>query len=97
MISVKFHEKVVALADESLIGKTLEEGMKHLDVTERFYKGELKTDEEVIQILKDADNLNLVGEEVVGIALKEGFINEEDVVTIEGVPHVQIYNLRESK
>jgi uncharacterized protein len=97
MIQVKIHEKVVAMADSDLVGKELEEGELHLHVTERFYKGEEKSEEEIIAILKTADNLNIVGKEIVGIALKEGFINEDDIVTIKGVPHVQIYNLQGSE
>ena len=83
----------MAFCDADLIGKELEEGKLALRVTERFYKGELKTDAEVKRILADADNANLVGTRAVGIALKEGFIKKEDVVVIQGVPHAQIYNI----
>ena len=81
------------MCDAGLIGKSLEDGKLGLNITERFYKGEIKSPSEVIDILTGCDNANLVGKEVVGIALKEGFIKESDVVKIAGVPHAQIYNL----
>jgi len=93
MIYVKVHEDVVAMADADLIGKELEEGEKCLTVSERFYKGEEKSKEQVIGILKEAGNINLIGKEVIGIALEEGFIKEKDVIVIQGVPHAQIYSV----
>ncbi|MBI5797287.1 DUF424 domain-containing protein [Candidatus Woesearchaeota archaeon] len=91
MIYAKFHEDVVALCDSDLIGKEFEEGKKYLHVSERFYKGTIVTTKEVVEILQGASNLNLVGKEVVGIALKKGFITKEHIMIIQGVPHGQIY------
>ncbi len=92
---MKFNEKVVAMADSDLIGKTFEENDIVLDITERFYKGEEKTREEIIKILKVEGNVNMVGEEIISLALEEGFINEEDVIKVQGVPHAQIYSVCE--
>ena len=91
MILVKFHEDVVALCDSDLIGKEFEEGNRYLKVSERFYKGEEISEEEIRRLFKGVDNLNMVGKEIIGFALKEGFINEEDVISIQGVPHGQVY------
>jgi len=77
MILVKYHEKVVAIADSDLIGKNFEENDIVLDVSERFYKGEEKTREEIVKILKEENNVNMIGKEIIKIALEEGFINEE--------------------
>jgi uncharacterized protein len=96
MILVKFNEGVVAMADSDLIGKEFEEGEKYLKVSERFYKGEEETREEIIKVMKNASNINIVGKEVVEIALEEGFIKKEDIIKIQGVPHAQIYNLSDS-
>ncbi len=92
MILVKVHESVVAMCDDDLVGKRFEEGKRVLDVSERFYKGEELDMEEVKRILREGSNLNLVGKEIINVALKEKVINEEDVVYIEGVPHAQVYN-----
>ncbi|MBL7051985.1 MAG: DUF424 family protein [Nanoarchaeota archaeon] len=95
MILVKFHEQVVAIADANLIGKIFEENDIVLDITERFYKGEEKNREEIVKILKEESNINMVGEEIIKIALEEGFIKKEEVIKVLGVPHAQIYNIRE--
>ena len=91
MISIKVHENVVACCDVDLIGKSFEEDKLFLDVSKRFFQGEMFDEEKAIQILNDATNLSLVGERVIALALREGFINEEDVIRIQGVPHAQIY------
>ncbi|MBT3324182.1 DUF424 family protein [archaeon] len=95
MILVKYHEKVVAIADSDLIGKNFEENDIVLDVSERFYKGEEKTREEIVKILKEENNVNMIGKEIIKIALEEGFINEEEVIKVQGVPHAQMYNVCE--
>ena len=93
MIYAKIHKDVIAMCDSDLIGKKFEDDEKQLDVSERFYKGEKVDEKRVIELLKSGGNLNLVGNEVVGIALKEGIVNLGDVIEIEGVKHVQIYSI----
>ncbi len=90
-ILIKIHEsagkKIIAVADKELIGKKLEEGERCLDITERFYKGEEKTEEEVLKILKESANINLVGKKAISLGIKAGIITEDCVITIKGVPH----------
>ncbi len=94
---VKVHESeariVVAICDENLIGKKVSEDKKQLDITERFYKGEKKDKNEVIEIMEKAGNLNLVGKETINIALKNNIIEKEAIITIKNIPHAQIFAL----
>lgn len=91
MIFVKFHENVISFCDEELIGKTFEDVKHSLHVSERFYRGKGMNRKKVIEVLQNATSMNLVGKKVVALALKQGFITKEDVLIIQGVPHVQIY------
>ena len=96
---VKIHEDkrydrlVVAICDEDLIGKEFSEGNAKLSITERFYKGEKKSEEEIIKIMKDADNLNLVGKKTISLAIKQEIVSEKFLIKIKGVPHAQVYAL----
>lgn len=85
------HQAVIAVCDASLLGKTLREGTITLAISEGFYKGEKKTENEVIAILKQATNVNLVGKEAVNAGLRAGIIEKESILTIEGVPHAQSF------
>ncbi len=92
MISVKFHETVVSLCDEELIGKSFEDVKHSLVVSERFFRGEEMRKKQVLEVLKHATSMNLVGKKIIAIALEAGYIKKEDILTIQGVPHVQIYS-----
>lgn len=80
---------VVAVCDESLLGKTLQEGKISITISESFYKGDLKNEKETLAVLKDARNINLIGEEAVATGLKAGIITKENIRTIKGVSHAQ--------
>ena len=92
---VKFHIKgdrtVVAICDEDLIGKKLEDKNTCLEVTERFYKGEKKTEKEVEKILQEATNINIIGKESIAFAIKQGIFTKDSIKKIKGIPHAQLY------
>lgn len=94
---VKTHESqariVVAICDEDLIGKKFTEGEKQLEVSERFYKGEKKPEEQVVNILQEATNLNIVGKKTIEIALKSKIIEKDAIVKIKNIPHAQIFEI----
>jgi hypothetical protein len=69
-------EILLAACDEKVLGKTFEEGELQI---EDFKKH-----------LKVATIANLVGMEVIKIALELGMVSEESVIEIQGVPHAQI-------
>ena len=81
---VKVHEKegkiLIAAADSDLIGEKFSDGEKQLDLTSDFYKGEEKTDEEVGDLVRNADYVNLVGEKAVNLGIKEGIIKQEHIL-----------------
>lgn len=90
---VKIHKScnnfVVAVCDEELIGKSFHKGKLCLNITERFYKGDEKSCEEIKEILKDAPNVNFVGEESIKLGISLGLIKKESIIKIQGVPHAQ--------
>lgn len=91
MILVKFHESVVSLCDEEILGKHFEDEHHFLTVTERFYGGEKMTKKQVLEVFQTATSMNLVGKKVITLALEEGFLHKDRVIIIQGVPHAQIY------
>jgi uncharacterized protein len=94
---VKIHimgdNEVVSVCDTNLVGKTFTEGELELKVSEQFYKGEEKTVEEVSELIKEAKNLNLVGEESINLAEKIGILEKDNVLVIDGIPHAQLFQI----
>ena len=78
---------LVAVCDHELIGQTFSDGTLTLDVSEFFYKGEVVSSFDVENALKDAAIANLVGERSIAYAIDGGFITEDNVIVIDGVPH----------
>ena len=91
---VKIHEaysRIVAVCDAELIGRTFEHGSMQLEVNEEFYKGEKKTEKEVLEIIRieasEDATFNLVGRKAVQAGMKAGIISKEGVIEIQGVPY----------
>src|SRR3989344_7521026 len=96
MIFLKIHADaidpsriIISICDSDLIGKKFEEGKRQLNVSERFYKGEIKTEYEITEILKNAPNINIIGKQSIALALKLNIIVKENIIKIQGIPHAQ--------
>ena len=87
------HTEIVAACDESLLGKKIRDGDLELHITKEFYKGDLKSKEEVIKLLKSAQSANLIGEESVSAGIEAKIISEESIATVGGVKHAQFYTV----
>ena len=81
---------VVAAADKGLIGKVFQEGHLRIRVSASFYDGGTVTEQIFLETIAMARNVNLVGEHVVGLAVRAGIVDTSCIITIDGVPHAQI-------
>ena len=90
---LKLHKKdesiIAAVCDSDLLGKKYEEGNLQLDLTSDFYNGEEKDNMTVGDTIRNADHVNLVGENAVKLGLEEGIIDEEHIKKIAGIPYAQ--------
>jgi len=80
---------LVAVCDDDLLGETVANGEVSLTVTEEFYGGEAVDREAVAASLAGASVANLVGTDAVGLAVEEGFVDEANVLDLDGTPHAQ--------
>lgn len=96
-IYCKVHQQqnktVVAVCDQTLIGKTLIQGEIEFRVSESFYKGTIVTEKEMIEQLQNADSANLIGKKCVESAINHGFIKKEDTITIDTQLHAIILRI----
>ena len=93
MISMKVYrrgkETLVAACDAHLLGKEFREGGLKLEVSS-FYDGIEVDKAEFVRHLKQATIGNFVGDIVIEIAIKEGFVDKKCVIRIDGIPHAQM-------
>jgi len=81
-------ETLVAACDADLLGQTFRERGLRLEVS-GFYEGDVVTEEVLVAHLKDATMGNFVGKETIDAAKRGGFVADECVLWIGGVPHAQ--------
>lgn len=86
-------EIVLAAADRKVLNRDLREGIMHLKVYEEFYGSITVSDETFLDSLRICTIANLVGDHTVNLAIRENFINRDNVITIQGVPHAQYAKL----
>ncbi len=82
-------EKIVAICDQELLGVKLVERDRVLHVDPRFYGGQLVPLSVAIREAKTASIINLVGENAVSAAIREGLVHPLAVIRVAGVPHAQ--------
>ena len=81
-------ETLVAAADEELIGKTFRERGLKIEVS-AFYQGDVVTEDVLLAHLRLATIGNFVGKETIEIVTRGGFVAEDGILWIDGVPHAQ--------
>ncbi len=86
-------DRVVAVCDEEILGKTLQGGRVPFKVNEGFYKGTLGEVEEAIAAMKQATICNIVGKKIVKAAIKCRMVHERAVIYFGDIPHAQIVKL----
>ncbi|PIN85057.1 MAG: hypothetical protein COV47_04100 [Candidatus Diapherotrites archaeon CG11_big_fil_rev_8_21_14_0_20_37_9] len=82
--------KVLACADKEIIGKTFKEKDLEVTVEESFYKGQELDEKKLGELLAEHNSINLFGNKVVEIAVKQGFLMEADIIKIAGIKHAII-------
>lgn len=94
MIYVKFHrsqdEVLAAVCDREILGESFSAGDVCLEVSERFYGGDLVSIEKLPEILSNSTVANLMGRGVVERAVDLGFVEEEHVLEVSGIKHAQL-------
>ena len=62
-------------------------------ISEEFYGKKEFAWEEVAARMRNGRNINLVGNVTVEMAVKEGLVNADSVIEIEGIKHAQVYSI----
>ena len=81
---------LVSVCDPEVLGETFENGDVSLTVDPEFYDGEEATEDEVVDSLARCATANLVGTESVALAIEHGFVDEANVLELDGTRHAQL-------
>ena len=84
---------LVSVCDGDVLGETFEDGDVSLTVTEEFYGGDPVEEADVVDSLRRATVANIVGARAVGIAIREGFVEEANVLEVGATRHAQMLRM----
>lgn len=83
-------QKVVAIIDDELLGRRIDGGEIELKFDSDFYKGDPMAEAEILAQIREAYMLNCAGENTISFLKEHGFVDQQDVAIIEGVPYVYV-------
>ena len=89
------NREVIAACDSKILGKTLVDKEKEIEftVSREFYGNESFEWDEIAHSIRNSRNVNLIGNEIVELAIKNGLVDPKSVIEIGGIKHAQIYSL----
>jgi len=88
------YDIVVAICDENLIDREIRTKDKlKVKISKSFYGGQLINEAEALKLMRRATIGNLIGKRIVELAEKNGFIEKENIILINGIPHAQFVKL----
>jgi hypothetical protein len=79
---------IVAICDKNLLGKKIGNKLK-VKVEEKFYGGEIIDNDKALELMKKANICNLLGKEIVKLAIEKKFITKENIIFIGEISHAQ--------
>ncbi len=88
-------EILLAAADTDLVNRDLREGKLHLKVVPEFYGETSVSDETFLSSMGLCTIANLVGKHVVDLAIRNDFIDRDNLIYIDRVPHAQFARITE--
>ena len=83
-------EVIVAICDENLLGKTIEDENVRFEIKREFFGGELMEVEKALEIIEQGTVINLVGKAIVNALAQKNEVIKLAVIEVAGIPHVQI-------
>ncbi|SRR6056297_1276779 len=85
-IHTRSNQSCIGVCDEDILGKNLKDEELKFNISEHFFKGDLVSKDKAINVLRKANNYNIVGKNICEILIKEKILHRTGVKTIEGVP-----------
>ena len=83
-------EILVAICDKNLLGKTFEDERLRLEVSKEFYGGEVIDKNKASELLSIATIANLVGKNIVSLAIELKIVEKGNVIKVKNIPHAQM-------
>lgn len=84
---------VLSVSDSELVGKKFEEGNLQLDLSGDFFRGSKIPESDIAKLSESAAMITVIGKKSTEFFIKKGIVKRENVKSIAGIPHIQIFRL----
>jgi len=81
------------ICDADLLGRTLNRGNFTLKISEKYYAQKVVEKEEAKDLLRRANNINMVGKEIISLSTNMGIGSQDGVKEIDGIPFLIIFKM----
>ena len=89
---IKYQEtQMINICDLNLIGKEINQGDFNISISKDYFYSEEITKEDAIKVLESSSIINLVGKDIVDLALSLNLAKKNSVKIIENVPFLMIF------
>jgi len=84
--------QMINICDLDLVGKEINKGDFTINISKEYFQDEEINEKEAASLLKSSSLLNLVGKNIVALALGLKLAKENSVKVIEGVPFLMVFS-----
>ena len=81
------------ICDRDLLGKTLKRDNFSLKISQEYYAENVVEKEEAKELLKQSDNINMVGKEIISLSTSIGIGSPEGIKEIDGIPFLIVFKM----
>ena len=81
------------ICDSDLLGKTLNRDNFSLKIREEYYAEKTIEKEEAVELLKQSNNINMIGKEIIDLSVNMGIGSEKGVKVIDGIPFLIVFKM----
>ena len=85
--------RMLSICDADLLGTTLNSDNFTLKICEKYYAQKVVEKEEAKDLLRRANNINMVGKEIISLSVNMGIGSQEGVKEIDGIPFLLVFKM----
>lgn len=83
---------MINICDLDLVGREINQGEYTINISKGYFQDEEIGEKEAVELLKSYSVLNLVGKNIVTLALRHNLAKKNSVKTIEDIPFLMIFS-----
>ena len=85
--------RMLNICDTNLLGRTLNRDNFSLKISEKYYAEKVVEREEASDLLKESNNINMVGKDIISLSIDIGIGSKDGIKVIDGIPFLIVFKM----